>query len=229
MKKKFSFTLLIVLITMFMVPASVFADPMEWSIYGYVRASDTQKPLAGVTVRIIKGSTGKEVYKSVTKSDGYYQYDFDEKAMASEIQYGVTPLDYKATYIVKVTAVGYKPASGELKLGFNSDGYEKNFKLTKSDLKKPKITTSNITKNSAKISWAKISGASGYVLQRANISGDGKVGSYATIANVKKSITYTDKALKSGKQYSYRVIAYKTVQGENEYSKYSTSVKIKTK
>lgn len=67
--------------------------------------------------------------------------------------------------------------------------------------------------NTVKLSWNKITGVGGYILERAET----KNGAYKKIADLKKdtAITYTDKNLKTGTSYYYRVTAYKTTSQGN--------------
>lgn len=76
-----------------------------------------------------------------------------------------------------------------------------------------KVSTRNTT--SLKLSWSKVGGVSGYQLQRK--SGD----SYKTLVNT-TSTSYTAKKLKAGTTYSFRVRAYKTIDGKKYYSAWKT-------
>lgn len=59
---------------------------------------------------------------------------------------------------------------------------------------------------SVKVKWKKVSGADGYDLMR-KVSG----GKYTRISRIKKAstVSYTDKSVKDGTLYSYKVLAYK--------------------
>jgi hypothetical protein len=76
-----------------------------------------------------------------------------------------------------------------------------------------KVSTRNTT--SLKLSWSKVSGVSGYQLQRK--SGD----SYKTLTNT-TSTSYTVKDLSSGTAYTFRVRAYKTIDGKKYYSSWKS-------
>ena len=76
-----------------------------------------------------------------------------------------------------------------------------------------KVSTRNTT--SLKLAWNKISGVSGYQLQRR--SGD----SWKTVATT-TSTSSTAKSLKSGTTYSFRVRAYKSINGTKYYSGWRT-------
>ena len=76
---------------------------------------------------------------------------------------------------------------------------------------KPKVTASFSGKK-LKLSWKKVSGASGYAIYRLN------GGSYKRIKTVKASTRQVTLALADGKQaYSYRVCAYRTIDGKKYY------------
>lgn len=74
---------------------------------------------------------------------------------------------------------------------------------------------------SIELTWAKVADVTKYEIQR-------KSGSkWKTIGTAQKN-RYTDKKLKSNKNYTYRVRAYKTVAGATTYGAYSSSVKAVT-
>lgn len=76
---------------------------------------------------------------------------------------------------------------------------------------KPKVTAS-VSGKKLKLSWKKVSGASGYAIYRLN------GGSYKRIKTVKASTRQVTLALADGKQaYSYRVCAYRTIDGKKYY------------
>ena len=69
------------------------------------------------------------------------------------------------------------------------------------------------------LKWKKVAGASGYQVYRAN----SKSGKYTLAATIKKgsSVSYTNKNLKAGKTYYYKVRAYRTVNNKKVYGSYS--------
>ena len=72
-----------------------------------------------------------------------------------------------------------------------------------------KVKVGGITKNAAKVSWSKVSGASGYEVYRAT----SKNGTYKKIKTT-KTTSFRDTKLASKHKYYYRVRAYKT-NGKN--------------
>ena len=73
-----------------------------------------------------------------------------------------------------------------------------------------------------KLTWSKSSGAAGYVLYRAT----GSSTTFAKLAVVSggATLTYTDKALTTGRTYRYQVRAWATVNGTKVYSSKSSAV-----
>lgn len=119
---------------------------------------------------------------------------------------------YYATYKIALNSGKYYYVA-EYYDGYSSSGNTYDLTISyKPNISTPsslKVSTRNTT--SLKLSWSKVSGVSGYQLQRK--SGD----SYKTLVNT-TSTSYTAKKLKAGTTYSFRVRAYKTIDGKKYYS-----------
>lgn len=93
----------------------------------------------------------------------------------------------------------------------------------------PKTPSVSVTagKKKAALKWKKVSGASGYIVYRA----DSKSGTYKAVATIKKgsTVSYTDKNLTTGKKYYYKVCAYRTVSGKKVLSNASSVKSVKAK
>ena len=78
---------------------------------------------------------------------------------------------------------------------------------------------------SVKVAWTRVDKASGYIVYRKN----GK--KWTKVATIKKgsTVTWTNKKLKSGKTYEYRVRAYCKTGGKTYYSSYSPTSKASLK
>ncbi len=75
--------------------------------------------------------------------------------------------------------------------------------------------------NNAKVTWGKVSGASGYVVYRST----SKTGTYSAVKAVtSNTLSYTDTGLTTGKTYYYTVRAYATVGTSKVYGDYSSVV-----
>lgn len=89
------------------------------------------------------------------------------------------------------------------------------------------VKTVNVSGKAVKVTWKKVSGASGYKLYRSTK----KNGSYKLVKTVKgsKTVKYTNKKLKKGKTYFYKVRAYKTVGKKKVYGSYSSYKSVKVR
>lgn len=92
-------------------------------------------------------------------------------------------------------------------------------------LKKTSASVSKKEKTSLKLKWSKVSGADGYIVYRST----SKDGTYKKIATVTSGQTYTDKGLKKGKTYYYKVVAYRQIGNYKLYSPESSVLTAKTK
>lgn len=83
------------------------------------------------------------------------------------------------------------------------------------------LKSSSVTKSSVKLSWKKVSGASGYEVYR-----NGKKVKTITKGS---TVSFSDSKLSRNTTYKYKVRAYKTVSGKKVYSDYSAQISVKTK
>lgn len=102
--------------------------------------------------------------------------------------------------------------------------------VSSSAFKPGKVTSlkvKNVKKKKAALSWKKVSKATGYEVYRKA----SKKGSYKKVATIKKGTTvkYTNKKLKKNKKYSYKVRAYRTVNGKTVKGSFSSVKTIKIK
>ncbi len=81
---------------------------------------------------------------------------------------------------------------------------------------------STVNKKAVKLSWTKVARADGYELYRKN---GGKWVKLKTTSKLK----YTDKKVKPGKKYQYRLRAFLKKNGKKFYSDYSNTIKVKVK
>lgn len=166
------------------------------------------------------------VFKGTGRSMEYIYYTLD----GSEPDYGSTIYNSgmnqgletrpvlpekngKFTIKVKVKAYG-KQDSDVATFTYNVGPGKPTVKLTAG---KKKIT----------VKWKKITGANGYVVYRSTKKASG----YKAIKTIKKgsTVSFTNKNLKKGKRYYYKVRAYRTVNGKRIYGTYSAVKSIKAK
>ena len=134
-----------------------------------------------------KVNSGK--WKSVKTTTGLVYKDKDTKA------------GYKYSYTVKA----YKLINGKkVYSGYDKKGLSGKLNTTVS------LKTKN---NTVLIDWKKTNGASGYYIYRAT----SKKGKYSKIKTITsgKTLKYTDKKVKLGKTYYYKVIPFKKISGKS--------------
>lgn len=117
--------------------------------------------------------------------------------------------------------------SGKKKTGYISKDY---VSLTTSTTAKPGKATLTVKASSTskiKLTWKKVTGASGYEIQRYNSTKK----KYVTVKKITSSstVTYTNGSLKKNTTYKYRIRAYKTLGSEKVYGSYSSVKSTKTK
>lgn len=159
--------------------------------------------------RVYKYNSSKKTYESVVTLSG-----------GSVTSYKVTGLKDATEYKFKVKA--YKKVNGETVWGSASSEY----KTCTTPLKVKNLKLS--TKSSAvTLKWGKTSGATGYELYRYN----SKTKKYEKIATINSgsTVSYTDKNLKKGTTYQYKVRAYKKYENSTFYGVCSTVTKITVK
>lgn len=178
----------------------------------------------------VTAKTYKSAALSWTKNNeaaGYEIYRADKKGASykkikttTATSYTNTSLSTGNTYYYKIRA--YAKSGNKTITGVYSSA-----KAVKPVLSTPSTVKAKAGKRSAIISWKKVSGANGYKVYRATK----KSGKYATVKTITKSSTvkFTNKKLKSGKRYYYKMRAYKKVGGKTVYSGYSKVVGAKAK
>ncbi len=142
----------------------------------------------------------------------------DLSTSVSGTSFTVTGLTVGSTYSFRVRA--YRTVKGVL--GSTTKEYSSKYSTTVSiTAKLSKVSglkATTVSMSSAKLSWSKVSGASGYQIQKYSS------GKWSSVANT-TSTSYTVKSLKAGTTYSYRVRAYKTVSGSKKYGSVSSTLK----
>ncbi len=173
---------------------------------GYDKAGgETQYVSApkGVTLKNYYSNSLRVKWDKVNNAEGYIVYRKDTKnkkwvkiTETSSCQYKDTSIVNGRKYTYSVKAIGENDGVS---------GYSKNIKITA--LKRPGKINLISTSKGVKISWTKMSSATGYrVYRKDNSSSDWnlikKVDSASTTA-------YTDKKVRDGNTYSYRVMQVK--------------------
>lgn len=145
----------------------------------------------------------------VSDADGYQVYrkvnSGKWKAVKTTKETAYKDKDTKAGYKYSYTVKAYKFIDGKkVYSGYNKKGLSGKLNTTVS------LKTNN---NTVSVSWKKTNGASGYYIYRAT-SKNGKYSKIKTITSG-KTLKYTDKKVKLGKTYYYKVIPFKKISGKS--------------
>ncbi len=153
----------------------------------------------------ISGVSGYQIYRASSKRGSYKRV---KTAGAGTTSFKNTRLKPGKRYYYKIRA--YK---GNTIYPFSS---------TSAESAKPKAPSNIRTvvgKRKIIVRWKKVSGVSGYQIYRSAK----KSGKYKRIKTVGRGTSkFTNKRLKRGKRYYYKVRAYKKVRGKKIYSSYSS-------
>ena len=125
---------------------------------------------------------------------------------------------FNRTYYYKVKA--YKKAEGQTKYSDYS-----NIVSVKTKVAAPVVTLKKSSSTSLRLSWKKVSGASGYQIAYSTKKSSG----YQTVKVKKSSTGYTIKNLKKGKTYYVKVRGCRTVKGKKVNGSWSAVKSIKLK
>ncbi|SFJ30466.1 Fibronectin type III domain-containing protein [Terrisporobacter glycolicus] len=163
-----------------------------------------------ITWSKVNNVDGYEIYRATSKT-GTYSLN---KTVTSG-SYSNTGLTTGKTYYYKVRA--YKVVDGKKQYGDFSQVVSSSPKLSSTTAK-----SASAAYNSNKVTWSKVSGASGYEVYRAT----SKTGKYSLKKTVKSgsTLSYSNTGLTTGKTYYYKVRAYKVVDGKKQYGNFSQVV-----
>ena len=178
-----------------------------------VKAASYSYNAAKVTWSGVSGAAGYEVFRATSKTGSYTKI---RTLTASARSYLDTGRSTGTTYYYKVRA--YKTV--------NKTNYAGTYSAIVSAKPVPaKPTSVKTAKGGSKkirVSWKKVSGASGYVVYRSTKKTTG----YKAVKTIKsaKTVKYTTGKLKKGTTYYFKVRAYRTVKGKKVYGSYSAIV-----
>lgn len=181
-----------------------------------VKAASASYNKVKVSWKKVSGATGYEVYQYNAKTKKYSKI-----ATVKAASYTKSGLTTGTGYSFKVRA--YTTKSGKTAYS----GYSKAVSAKPALSKVTGVKARNSAKNTVKVTWKKTEGATGYKVYRATK----KKGKYQLVKTISKNktVAYTNKKLKKGKKYYYKVRAYKKVGKKIVYGSYSSIVSVKVK
>ena len=197
-------------------------------LFGTTKVNATKVSVGQVEGVSIKSQTSSSItvsWKKVKKITGYkvYVYNSSKKKYEYYKSTNNTKLEIKKLssakeYKIKVRA--YKKVKGKEYYG----KYSSVKKEITTPAKVKNLAKKSVSTNSIKISWNKVSRATGYKVYLYN-SSKKKYEYYGKTSNT----TMTIKKLKSSKQYKIKVRAYKTYNKNQYFGSYSSILKVTTK
>lgn len=181
----------------------------------FVSAVSAGTNSATLTWEALSGAAGYTIYRATSGSSDYKEIKTVEGNVTS---YTDTSLSAGSSYSYKIAA--YCIVDGAKIYGKESGV------LTVTPIPAtPQLTIASSTYKSVKLSWNQIDGVSGYCVYR-KVSGATSFKKIATVAGASK-VTYTDKDVKTGTKYTYKIRAYKTVGSAKTWGAYSTEQSVK--
>jgi len=208
-------------------PASATASPTltlyaKWAKKLAPPANLTAKSTSYKTILLswdaVTGASGYNIYYSTTQNGIYRLLGTLQDGTAKSKSY--TNFVTGNTYYFKIAA--YADTADAVSNANYSDVVSE-----KPTLKTPKsVKAAAVSSTSLKITWAKVTGANGYEIYRCTT----KDGTYKKVKTFTSgsTVSYTNTGLTKNKEYYYKVIAYRNVDGKKVYSSYSTAVNAKT-
>lgn len=176
-----------------------------------VKASDYKT--AKITWKAVANADGYEVYRSTSKNSGFKKTASVTKTSAAD-----SSLKTGKTYYYKVRA--YAKING-------NNVYSKcsAVRSVKTSLGKTGNLSLKTGKAKVTVKYGKVKGANGYKIYRSTK----KSGGFKCVKTIKSgnTVKFVNKNLKKGKNYYYKVRAYRTVDGKKVYGAYSSVKKVR--
>ena len=207
-------------------------DTNHFSTYEVVEAANADlaaKKLKAssttVTVKAADYKTTKITWKAIENADKYQVYRSTSKNSGYKKISTTTGKSLKNTGL-KTGKKYYYKVRAYAKIN-DSTVYSKysSVKAVKTSL--AKVSSIKLQTGNAKVtaSWSKVKGASGYKLYRSTKKSSG----FKCVKTIKSGskVKYVNKKLKKGRNYYYKVRAYRTVDGKKVYGAYSSVKKVR--
>lgn len=164
----------------------------------------------------VDGATGYRVYRSTSKTSGFTKVK--SITSNSKITYTNSGLSCGTTYYYKVRA--YRLIDGNYYFG----EYSSVISGKPVPAAPGSVAVAKASRTKVKLSWNKVTGASGYRIYRSK----SKTSGFSSFKTIKSGSTITlTKATTRNVKYYYKIRAYKTVNGKKVWGTYS-AVKAKT-
>ena len=193
---------------------------VSWNVYQYAQSYDVYRKTAGGEWTKLGNTTALQYVDQTVAGSTAYSYTI--VALSSRWGQSVSSA-YDENGAAVTTPAAPQPDNGNTTPDNGNTTPDNNNTLTVKDYTSLNATSAGVS--SIKLSWKKVSKASGYVIYRA----DSANGKYKAIKTIKKGKTtsFTDKKRTTGKTYYYKLRPYKTVKNKKQYMDYSSVVSTK--
>ena len=193
---------------------------VSWNTYQYAQSYDVYRKTAGGEWTKLGNTTALQYVDQTVAGSTAYSYTI--VALSSRWGQSVSSA-YDENGAAVTTPAAPQPDNGNTTPDNGNTTPDNNNTPAVKDYTSLNATSAGVS--SIKLSWKKVSKASGYVVYRAN-SANGK---YKAIKTIKKGKTtsFTDKKRTTGKTYYYKLRPYKTVKNKKQYMDYSSVVSTK--
>ena len=169
-------------------------------------------------VKTITYNTVTISWSKVKDADQYEVQRSTDGKKWTTLSSSVKSTSYKATKLTTGKTYKFRVRAVEKRLFKNNYSSWKTVSAKPVPGKTSGLKAASKTNNSVKLSWTKVSGASGYVVQKYS---SGKWSTYKTTTKTAMTVS----KLSLGKTYNFRVRAYRTVSGKKVYGAYSSTLK----
>jgi len=197
-------------------------DTKPAQVTGVLATSRTYRTMT-VKYSPVYGAEGYEIYRGTSKSTMSMIADLSPiRTSYDDKGEGKTYLTTGKKYYYKVRAYKYDDQNQKIYGEFSA------ITSGKPQLDTPVISaTESVNYKTVKLTYGKVSGASGYVIYRSTKKNSG----FKKIKTIKKgkTVEYSDSTCKTGTKYYYKVRAYRTIDGKKKYSDYSKVISAKAK
>lgn len=188
-----------------------FSTVVEAAGAGYVlKQEDTKTTSIKLSWKATKGATGYRLYKYNTKTKEY-----EKVITTTKTSYTVKGLEAGKVYTFRLRP--YTKSGSKVNWG----KYYETFEAMTRPSKVVNVNFEPLSTKTAKLSWNKVSGATGYRVYKYVA----KTNEWVKIRTITSTSTQIN-SMKSGTTYTFRVRAYKKLNGRTLYSSASDSIVI---
>ncbi|MDD6146534.1 MAG: hypothetical protein PUB43_05805 [Oscillospiraceae bacterium] len=168
----------------------------------------------------------KVTWKAASGANYYYVYRYSDEKSAYVLLASTSGTSYSASGLTAGKTYYYKIVSAVVSGGkvLAKGATSQTFKFCTTPLKVTNLTAAGVSSSAVKLTWNKVSGATGYQIYRY----DSSKGDYVRVATVTGN-SYTASPLSSKMTFRFKVRAVRVVNNKTYYGYFSSTLSVKTK